>query len=843
MEKETNRQMDGELSKLITIKNVNKRLLAVGIAIILSVTVTVMGTGNTAYAEPATDRESVPAVIAQTTTSVVAIIGKPNDNKQTAEKNRYDLAHGTGIIIKSEGYILTNAHVVKNMRNIVVVTSDGKSYPGKTTHFDEESDLALVKIDALGLTPAVFAEPGDVKVGEAVMAIGTPLSFALRNSVTYGIVSGMDRSVLSTYQLIQTDAAINPGNSGGALVNMRGQVIGINTLKYVQQGVDGLGFAIPVSTVRHVLDHFFKYGKVKRPSLGLELGESWEAVVGLPSSNGLEVTYVVPDSAGAKAGVKQGDVLLLINATAIRNLVEYNEALKNYLPDQKVKLTFQSEGKSKEIELVLGEERSNSAEVIQDADGSYIDADQGKTLIGDSHFGWSMKYPAGLIIGDKLPGRENNVFLSDAKGEFGINITVEEKQSEDLSKLGLMKKLSADSIGTLFEKRYVEQKPDSYALAVGKEDSGVYVQIRAFLKGDKVYYLMLFVKNEENYTNEQKRNSYNDLLDTFVLSFDTDNPSIKDISGFQNTNTIKTDYGLSFDVPTEWSKKDWSVGLEYASKDGEQTLSVQISSAASGDTLKEWATRQETKFAEGYVDGYKEVKESKEVMVGGIAAIESRYASTMGDKWRQFHVLYLFKDKYKYELKFAYPKTAQSSELDTLIDTFTKSIAFTKEGMSRSLGFIQDEEELAEKARTVTFTNKKYNYALKLPESWQGISPRELDNSMNTFSFNGGSLAVTADDRTSFEEVAKRLEQEHKKNAETDENYKYTISEESLSSNTGKKFVVNYKSRNVPYSLVEYVFENKGIVYTIRQRINDAVKTDEQWQRLENAAQSFRMLD
>ncbi|NHN28942.1 trypsin-like serine protease [Paenibacillus sp. S3N08] len=815
--------------------------MRVAIAVILCVTMV----GTTDYADAATDQEAVPAVIAKTTTSVVAIIGKPTDSKQAVDNNRYDLAHGTGVIIKSEGYILTNAHVVKNMRNIVVVTSEGKSYPGKTTHFDEESDLALVKIDATGLTPAVFAKPADVKVGEAVMAIGTPLSFALRNSVTYGIVSGMDRSVLSTYQLIQTDAAINPGNSGGALVNMRGQVIGINTLKYVQYGVDGLGFAIPVSTVQHVLEHFFKYGKVKRPSLGLELGESWEAVVGLPSSNGLEVTYVEPDSAGAKAGIKQADVLLSINGIITRNLVEYNEALKNYLPEEKVKLVLQSEGKTKEVELVLGEGKSDAAAVIQDVDGSYIDADQGKTQIGDSHFGWSMKYPAGLINQDQRSGEENNVYLSDAKGEFGINIVVEERQSEDLSKLGLMKKLAGDSGGTLLEKRYVEKKPDSYVLVVGKEETGEYYQLRAFLKGDKIYYLMLFVDKEENYTNALKRNSYNDLLDTFVLTFDANNPSIKDISGFNNTDTISTEYGLSFDVPAEWTKKDWGSGLYYANKDSEQTLSVEVSSASSGDTLKDWAARQLQTVAGSYVDSYKEINEAKDTTIGGVAAIESRYATTMGDKWRQYRVYYIFKDKYKYELKFAYPKTDEGEELNALVDTFTESVDFAKEGTNRSLGFIQDEEELVDKAKTITFTNKKYKYALHLPENWQGIFQRELDIATNTFSFNGGSLSIIADDRTSFEEMSKRLEQDHKKNAETDENYKYTISDESQlgPESLGKKFAVTYKSRNIPYTIVDYVFENQGIVYILRQRINDAVKTEEQWQRLEKAAQSFQLLD
>ncbi|WP_282942241.1 trypsin-like peptidase domain-containing protein [Paenibacillus sp. RC67] len=414
-------------------KRISKGVMKGSIAVMIAATMI----ATPVYADALPTGTTIPALVEKTTSSVVAIIGRPSDDKKISKSDRYQLAHGTGVIVRNDGYILTNAHVVKNMRNLTIVTSDGKSYSGKTTHYDEESDLALVKIEATGLTPAKFGESSDIHVGESVMAIGTPLSFALRNSVTSGIVSGMERSVQSKYRLIQTDAAINPGNSGGALVNMKGEVIGINTMKYVEYGVDSLGFAIPVDTVQYVLDQFFKYGKVKRPTLGLELAESWEAVVGLPTSSGLEVTYVEPDSTAAKAGIKQGDTLLSINSVQIHNMVEYNEALKKYLPEDKVQLKLQSGTESKNVDLVLAEDKSASSNVVQDSDGSYIDADQGKTIIGDSHFGWSMKYPSGLVKTSQSTTGDNIMF-TDAKGDYAINIRVQEKQSRDLSPLGLL---------------------------------------------------------------------------------------------------------------------------------------------------------------------------------------------------------------------------------------------------------------------------------------------------------------------------------------------------------------------------------------------------------------------
>lgn len=293
----------------------------------------------------------VPSVVKKVSPSTVAIIGKPTDVSNAS--NRYNLAHGTGVIVKADGWILTNAHVVKDMDSIVVVTSDGKQYSGKRTHMDEASDLALVKITASGLKPAVFTPiPMKIQVGETVVAIGTPVSFSLRNTATAGVLSGLNRSISSTYKLLQTDAAINPGNSGGPLVNMKGEVIGINSLKFVEVDVDNLGFSIPADTVKYVLDHFFKYGKVNRSSLGIGLEESWSAIVGLPTSDPLTVTNVKSDSA-KKAGIQNGDVLYSVAGKQVSSLVELNELLKAYLPGQTVEVTLLMDGDLVTRKLVL----------------------------------------------------------------------------------------------------------------------------------------------------------------------------------------------------------------------------------------------------------------------------------------------------------------------------------------------------------------------------------------------------------------------------------------------------------------------------------------------------------
>ncbi len=325
-------------------------LLASSLLVLLTVHAATPGTyaAGTAPAAaatktPAAAMTDIPGVIARVSPSVVAIVGKP-ELRGSARENRFNLAHGTGIVVKADGWILTNAHVVKEMDNLTVITVDGKQYAGTVTNMDEESDLALVKIAATGLSPAKFATNYSIKVGETVVAIGTPISVSLRNSASAGIISGVNRSVSSTYRLIQTDASINPGNSGGPLVNLRGEVVGVNSLKFVSVGIDNLSFAIPADTAQYVMNHFFTYGKVNRPYWGAELEESWAAVVGLPTKEPLRITRVESGSPAEQAGFRAGDVIYSVNQASFTTLVEFNELLKRYLPGQTVEVVVQSGG-------------------------------------------------------------------------------------------------------------------------------------------------------------------------------------------------------------------------------------------------------------------------------------------------------------------------------------------------------------------------------------------------------------------------------------------------------------------------------------------------------------------
>jgi len=296
----------------------------------------------TVYAKPASElsEANVPAIVSKIGISVVGIIGKIKQESPNYSSRGDNLVFGSGVIYRSNGYIVTNAHVVADMESIVAVLSNGKAYQARLKAIDEKSDLAVIKIDKGGLVPAVFGDISSVSVGEPVVAIGTPLSFSLRNSATKGIVSGINRAVEGDYRFIQSDAAINGGNSGGPLVDMQGRVIGINSVKYTGYGVEGLNFSIPVDTVKFVISHFEKYGKVRRPFLGASFSEGVAARYGLPSDEGLTITEIEKDSPADKAGLQIDDIVVSVNGVRITTLIDYNEEMKRYLPGDTVELTL-----------------------------------------------------------------------------------------------------------------------------------------------------------------------------------------------------------------------------------------------------------------------------------------------------------------------------------------------------------------------------------------------------------------------------------------------------------------------------------------------------------------------
>lgn len=274
--------------------------------------------------------DKVSSLISKASESVVAIVGNYN-GKYATEATSYNetTAHGTGVVIKSNGLILTNAHVVEDITNITIVFNDGTSWPGTVECIDKESDLATVRINRLGLTPIKMQDTNaGLLPGKTVIAIGTPLSLNMRNSATKGIISGLDVNVKnSMYPLIQTDAAINPGNSGGPLIDLTGTLVGINSSKYSGVGIEGMAFSIPSETVSYVLRQFETNGKVVRPDISASFDESWEARIGLPTNKGLTVKN------SSSPELLNGDIVNAVNGVSVHSITDYNKAIRDTFTD------------------------------------------------------------------------------------------------------------------------------------------------------------------------------------------------------------------------------------------------------------------------------------------------------------------------------------------------------------------------------------------------------------------------------------------------------------------------------------------------------------------------------
>lgn len=300
---------------------------------------------------------AVQQAVQKVSQSVVGIIGNISESSTSYYDYGSVLVFGSGVVYRSDGYIITNAHVVEDMENIVVVLSNGKAYSARLKAIDEKCDLALIKIDKGRLKPVVWADPSSITEGTTVMAIGTPLSFSLRNSVTLGIISGLNRTIDNTYRFIQSDAAINSGNSGGPLINMKGEVIGINSVKYRGVGIEGLSFSIPVDTVLYAMDHFFKYGRIIRPYLGAELEEGVAARYGLPSSEGLTISKIYDGSPAEKAGLLEDDVIVEMNGVKLTTIIDYNEETKKYMPGDTVIFKVIRDEETIEVSVKFDEEK------------------------------------------------------------------------------------------------------------------------------------------------------------------------------------------------------------------------------------------------------------------------------------------------------------------------------------------------------------------------------------------------------------------------------------------------------------------------------------------------------
>lgn len=375
---------------------------------------------------------------------------------------------GSGVIISSNGYIVTNNHVIDNASTIKVVLNDNRSYTAKVIGTDPNTDLALVKVEEDNLPFVRYGNSDQLNIGEWVLAVGNP--FNLNSTVTAGIVSAKSRTInilqtpdrMGIESFIQTDAVVNPGNSGGALVNLKGDLVGINTAIASTTGsFTGYSFAVPSSIVSKVVDDLMKYGEVQRALLGVnitnvtpELAKEKE----LKSPNGVYIAGVNDNSAAKDAGLEEGDVITQLNDVRINTMAQLQEQVARYRPGDKIKVGYERKGKSRSTTATLKNTSGNTDIVARGAGSKAV------TVAGATFEVPSKQEISRLNIpgGAKISNVENSVF-KDSGMEDGFIITRIDKQPVngpgDVEQL-----LKNHREGLLIEGMYPDGRKSFYAL-------------------------------------------------------------------------------------------------------------------------------------------------------------------------------------------------------------------------------------------------------------------------------------------------------------------------------------------------------------------------------------------
>jgi len=394
-----------------------------------------------------------------------------NDPNQGQQQPRENAATGSGVIISRDGYIVTNNHVVANASELEVTLSDKRSYKAKVIGTDPSTDLAVIQIKETNLPTLAFGNSDNAKVGSWVLAVGNP--FNLTSTVTAGVVSAKARNIsilreksnVPIESFIQTDAAINPGNSGGALVNLNGDLIGINTAIASPTGAySGYGFAVPVNLVTKVVEDIIKFGAVQRGFLGIvirDLDSKTAKEKDLSISEGVVVDSVNKESAAKDAGVMKGDVIVKVDASKVNSVAELQEQIARHRPGDKVALTVNREGKDLILNTTLKNkdgktevtkaERKEIFEVLG-AEFSDLSAKEKKAA----------KVESGVKVSKIFPGGK---FKTQTEMKEGFVITKVDKQVVSSSK-ELAAILEKKTGGVMLEGVYLDL-PGNYYFAIG----------------------------------------------------------------------------------------------------------------------------------------------------------------------------------------------------------------------------------------------------------------------------------------------------------------------------------------------------------------------------------------
>ncbi|KQL46132.1 hypothetical protein AN963_14175 [Brevibacillus choshinensis] len=466
-----------------------------------------------------------------------------------------------------------------------------------------------------------------------------------------------------------------------------------------------------------------------------------------------------------------------------------------------------------------------------------LDSDLGKTMIGDSYYGWKMKYPTGLVK-DFQSFQGDYVSFRDAKDTYQLDIYIVDGQPENLSGTGLLTRLVDSSEYTVLSKGFVNDAKQPFARLVSKGDDGAMNEERAYQSGTRIYYVTLVINDEADFRNPAKYSSYKDLLDSFSLSFPKGDTTVKDLSTVEGNYRWYTqeDFGLKVKVPADWQNTYNQSFTQFSSEGGRQWLKIKITSKEDGLTLDDWVKRHEQMYRDSVNENYLKVDSTvTSSMIAGVPAKEQKFSSSDGTGWFPEQDFFFFKGDYKVYVEIAYNPEASAEKIAELIQTIKQSLTINQSAMNPVMGEITD-DDLIDKDQMATLRFPDYQFSINIPEHWKEL---RSDAAMRMYEFAGGYATVLAMPGK-ISDARKEVEQSIKENTET---YGYKEKESkavTLSGAQGYKMVFVGKDEGIRFEKNIYLLEKGKNAYMVAFKISEWVKTKSLEQRLQKIVDSIQ---
>jgi len=551
---------------------------------------------------------------------------------------------------------------------------------------------------------------------------------------------------------------------------------------------------------------------------------SWDAktqTVGL-----LLGTHNIQLTIGNKQAVVNGKPVKIPTAAEIHND-------KVMLP---LRLVTEALGAKVSLDPVQKQLIISGSVIMNETAAASLNVDAGKSKIGDSFYNWSMKYPTNLMKSSQSDSGDS-VSFDDTNGEYSLSINIEESDVQNLSADGLLLKLDNYAEQTILNKTTATDVNGAYAQILSKGSDGDYSETRAYFNQGKIYYITLDIALESNYKNPLKYVIYEELLNSFLLSFDTTDLAIKDLSLIKDgyRDFTNDDFGFKLRIPAGWNQgTESSPHFDFYSDNlGTESLYISVSSISTGDTLDGWIARDDSDFDQTFVAAYGTRGTATPITVGGFAAKENLYSQNLDGTWSTDDSIYIMNGKLKYNIDLVYPKDTPADAIKAEKDDFISSFSFTNT-TNPAIGFIADDK--GDQSKLSNISNKKLGITLDLPEFWSNANDSGGQDASIAYDFLGGHFSILASD-VATADIIKKLESTI---SSTDSMKLVSSADAAIIGITARKIVYQDTTSDVPTTTTAYIFSNNGKNYVLIYGISDAVATPATLQKIEAVIASIK---